>query len=84
MVAEAFHVLPSIVARDLDSDPEMLSLKVLPLLRYAEAYHVLKHADSKDTLKSWAGSKVMEEVKRNTFELHKERVKRRRGSDSRR
>jgi len=74
VVAETFHVLPSVAAKDLDDDPEYLSLLCLPLLRYAEAYHAERHAESEDALKPWKGNPVMEDVLRNKFELHKERV----------
>ena len=35
-IAEHFHVLPSVVARDLDEDPDQLSLRCMELLTYAQ------------------------------------------------
>jgi len=74
MVAETFHVLPTVVARDLDSDPEQMSLLCVSLLRYAEAKRAEETAKSEEELASWKGSEVMEKVLRNKYELHKERT----------
>lgn len=82
-VAKAFHVLPSVAARDLDEDPERLSLLCLPLINYAEAKAAFDGAEDDEALKGWAGSKSMEAVTRNTFELHKERVARRKAERER-
>ena len=73
-IAETFSQLPSVVARDLDSDPERLSITCLSFLSYAEAYGAEKRAKSADDLKAWEGSKVMDDVIRNSFELRKEKV----------
>lgn len=35
-IAEAFHVLPSVAARDLETDPLQLSIACLKLLRYRD------------------------------------------------
>jgi len=77
LVAEAFHVLPSVVARDLDRDPEQLSLICIPLLRYAEAKADFDRAKDEKDLARWKGSKLMGSVKKNTFELRTERLARR-------
>lgn len=68
--------MPSVVARDLDRDPEQLSLICLPLLRYAEAKAEFDHAKDDKQLERWRGSSVMDAVKKNTFELAQERRKR--------
>jgi len=73
-VAEQFHVLPSVAARDLDDDPERLSLVAVSLLRYAHAKAEFDVADSDDRLKHWKGSELMKTVKKNTFELHQARI----------
>jgi len=73
-VADQFHVLPSVAARDLDEDPERLSLVAISLLRYAHAKAEFDAADSDDSLKHWKGSELMKTVKTNTFELHKARI----------
>jgi len=65
-VAKEFGVLPSVVARDLDNDPEQLSYNLLPIGRYEEAYRAYRRADPKE-LKAWAGSEVMEAVEANDF-----------------
>lgn len=72
VVAERFHVLPSVAARDLDEDPEHLSLLCMQLLRYAEAKNAFEAAEDKAALGS---SEMMSRVARNTFDLHKERLK---------
>jgi hypothetical protein len=61
------------VARDLDNDPEQLSIQCLPLLRYSEAKNAFDNAKDEDDLKAWKGSSMMKSVKRNTFDLAKER-----------
>jgi hypothetical protein len=73
-VAEAFHVLPTEVARDLAEDPEQLSLLCLSFLRYAEAKHAEQRAKSDDDLAAWQGSRVMDFVLENRVALHKERI----------
>lgn len=75
-VAETFHVLPTIVARDLDRDPERLSLMCMSLLQYAEAHDAEKRATSDDDMKAWRGNKVMDMVLDVKMELHKERLAR--------
>jgi hypothetical protein len=81
-VAETFHVLPSVAARDLDEDPERLSLLCLPLLRYAEAKQAEENSKSEEELKAWKGSKIMEAVLENKFSLHKERIAKRQRGDA--
>jgi hypothetical protein len=51
----------------------MLSLVCLPLLRYAEAKQDFDHAKDAKDLARWKGSELMDAVKRNTFDLAKER-----------
>jgi len=77
LVAEAFHVLPSVVARDLDRDPEQLSLICIPLLRYAEAKGDFDRSKEEKDLDRWKGSKLMSSVRKNTFELAAERRRKR-------
>jgi len=80
-VAETFHVLPSVVARDLDTDPERLSLTCMTLLQYSEAHSAEKRSSSKDDMKIWRGNKVMDMVLDTKMELHKERVAARAAED---
>jgi hypothetical protein len=61
-------VLPSVVARDLDEDPEQLSLVCFPLLQYAEAHSVYRRANASE-LKAWGGSRLMDQVTENDFAL---------------
>ena len=70
-VAREFQVLPSVVARDLDSDPEMLSLECLSLLQYASA-KALWDSDPKRARSE--GSAVMEQVIDNDFALAAEQM----------
>lgn len=76
-IAEAYHVLPRQAAEDLDSDPEQLSLKCLPLIRYAEAKHAEEHQQDESEMKAWRGSQMMKLVLENKFQLHRESVARR-------
>lgn len=74
VIAEAFHVLPTAVERDLYDDPEQLSLQCLSFIRYAEAKAAYDRSkDSKD-LESWRKSNVMEQVMANTHELAHDRT----------
>lgn len=77
-VADRFHQLPSAVARDLDEDPEQLSLECVPLLHYAEAKSVYDRAKDKSELGAWEDSPVMELQIDNYFQLAKEKRERRR------
>jgi hypothetical protein len=74
VVAEAFHVLPSVVARDLDEDPERLSLECLRLLNYAEARRALEAGEGDKPW--WKDNKLMAAASRNAGELMSERRKR--------
>jgi hypothetical protein len=74
-IADRFHVLPSVVARDLDNDPERLSLQCLPLLAYAEAYRVYRRGN-KAEIKRWSDSKVMELVTTNDFSIVSPQIER--------
>jgi hypothetical protein len=76
-VAEAFHVLPSVVARDLDEDPEQLAIVCVQLLRYADAHRAYREAGrtpgrgGKELMRSWkktpSGRRLMEMVEANDF-----------------
>lgn len=72
LIAKEFGVLPTVVAEDLDNDPEMLSWKCIPLLRYADAKIAFDTAKDEKSLTAWEGSKIMEAVMMNTFQLRKE------------
>ena len=65
--------MPSVAARDLDRDPEQLSLTCIPLLRYAEAKAEFDAAKDDKSLERWKGSSLMASVRKNTFELAQER-----------
>lgn len=73
VIAEAFHVLPSTVARDLDDDPEQISLLCLPLLSYARAKHAFDVAKDQKDLEPWAKSMDMALVRRNKAALDEQR-----------
>lgn len=68
VIAKEFHVLPSVVARDLDEDPERLSLVCLQLLRYAEAKDAWD-SNNKDRIKAFSGSDMMKRVQEYEFDL---------------
>lgn len=69
--------MPSVAARDLDRDPEQLSLACIPLLRYAEAKAEFDAAKDDKALERWKGSSLMAGVRKNTFELAQERRQKR-------
>ena len=73
VIAESFHVLPSEVARDLDEDPEQLSLLCIPLLKYAEAKRAFDAAKDPKDLEPWRTSVMMALVKRNAASLSDDR-----------
>lgn len=73
VIADQFHVTPFQAARDLDDDPERLSIICTQMLRYAEAKRAFDSAKKADDLKPWRDSLAMREVERNTFTLHHER-----------
>ena len=81
VIAKAFHILPSVVARDLDNDPEQLSLACLPLLNYANRKDIFDQAvrrgNDDKTLDAYVDDEIMSRVKRNTMDLHKERYEHR-------
>lgn len=66
LVAESWGVLPSVAARDLDADPEQLSLVCIPLLEYARAYRALQNGRDDKALDPWKGTSVLKHLKRNT------------------
>ena len=80
MIADKFHALPSVVARDLDDDPEQLSLSCLSLLSYAQAKAIfddaMKSGDHK-TLDAYQESDLMSRVRRNTLDTKIARVQHR-------
>jgi hypothetical protein len=82
LVAETFHVLPSVAARDLDEDPGQTALVCMSLLRYSEAHRALtgsmkdKDRDEK-SLAPWKGNRLMAAAKRNWASLERERMARR-------
>jgi hypothetical protein len=75
VIAKEFGVLPSVVARDLDSDAELMALVCLDFLRYSEAKSVFDNAESDEALKPWRGSEMMAMVKEHTFDIRGERLR---------
>jgi hypothetical protein len=63
-VAERFHVLPSAVAKSLNSDPARIDLVCFGLLEYADALAAFRRANPAE-LKAWRGSPLMEAVTLN-------------------
>lgn len=58
-MAERFHALPSVVAREMDEDPEHLNVICADLLAYREAHGVLRRADAEET-KRWKASEMFQ------------------------
>jgi hypothetical protein len=79
VVAEKFHQLPSVVARELDVDSSDLNVRACTYLRYAEAKaawdRVHKGGGSEKDLESWKGDWAMEAVEDNVFARHKARFR---------
>jgi len=69
-----------VVARDLDEDPEQLSMECLSFLSYAHAKSIfdeaIKSGDQK-TLDSYQDSDLMSRVRRNVLDTKVARVKHR-------
>jgi predicted RNA polymerase sigma factor len=77
-VAKEFGVLPSVVARDLDEDPEQTSLVALHLLNYATAKAEYDGAGGDmEKLKHWKDSELMATVKTTSFEMMRARLEHR-------
>jgi hypothetical protein len=74
-IAKEFGVLPSVAARDLDNDPERLSMIAVSLLAYSQAKAAYDAADGDDKkLEAWKDSDTMAEVRSNSFALMKDRM----------
>jgi hypothetical protein len=73
IISREFGVLPSVAARDLDSDPRRLSIACIYLLQYAEAKGAFDAAKDDKALEPWKGNKMMNEVRRNSRDLGLER-----------
>lgn len=80
--AEAFHVSPLQVADELERDPDDLIPICLSMLRYAEAKAAFDGAKDKTALEPWEKSRMMDLVTKNTFEIHKERIAKRKEQSS--
>jgi hypothetical protein len=74
-VAETFHVLPSVAARDLDEDPNQTAIECLALLNYARGKHVFDAAkgDDKKIESMGVSEDLAADVRLNTFISLKER-----------
>jgi hypothetical protein len=74
-VAKEFNVLPSVAARDLDEDPERLSMTAVSLLAYSQAKAAWDAAEGDSSkLDAWKDSDLMAQVQKNAFDMTKERV----------
>ena len=72
-IGQTFSQLPSVVAKALDEDPERLDLVCATMLGYGQtknAYDAAKGDDAK--LKNYSDD-VLSSIRKNTFEIHKER-----------
>lgn len=75
-------MLPSRVARDLDDDPNLTTLRAWELLVYARAYHDFERYDDEKDLRHWQGSTTMRYVREHVDELHKLDVEKRKAADA--
>lgn len=63
------------MARDLDDDPEQLSIVALQFLSYSRAKGEYDAADGdQKKLEHWKGSELMDTVRDNTFKAMKARL----------
>ena len=73
-IGQTFSQLPSVVAKALDEDPERLDLVCATMLGYGQtknAYDAAKGDDAK--LRKTYSEDVLAAIRKNTFEIHKER-----------
>jgi len=74
VVARTFGVLPTVVARDLNEDPERLSLVCAEMLQYADAKTAYDQARDQNARNALVGSsRLAAEAEVNAFALAKER-----------
>jgi hypothetical protein len=66
-IAKEFGQLPSVVARDLDNDPEQLSVICRELLAYSDAKSVFDRSNKQEHA-AYEGSPMFEAVKAYEFE----------------
>ncbi len=72
-IGQTFSQLPSVVAKALDEDPERIDLVCATMLGYGNTKHAFDAAKGDDTkLKNYSGD-VLDSIRKNTFEIHKER-----------
>ena len=77
-IAEAFHVLPSVVARDLQTDPLRLSVACLKLIRYrdckADYERACRRKEAGKAVSEWRSNwkALAEKVEANVFGLEAE------------
>jgi len=69
-----FGILPSVVAADLDNDPDQLTLQAFTALSYAEAKRAYDSTKDKTKLSKLMKDPMMRAVEDNTFAIHKERL----------
>lgn len=67
-------MLPTVVARDIDNDPERLSILCVQALRFAEAHRAFRRAN-KTELKSYAGDPMMRRVEQFEAEAAREAMR---------
>ena len=74
-VAKEFGVLPSVAARDLDEDPERLSMIAVSLLAYSQAKSAWDAADGDPkNLEAWKDNDTMASVQTNVMTFAKQRI----------
>ena len=73
LLASEFKVLPTVVARELDEDPENLNLRCQQMLQYSAAKRAFD-SGKEELMKPWSESKLMEQVEINTFAIRKKKV----------
>lgn len=72
-IAQTFGLRPTIVAHDLDNDPEDLAVECLWAIRFGEAYFAYQRNDP-NILKGWEGSRMMDLVKGEDFRRAQEEL----------
>jgi len=72
-IGETFSQLPSVVAKALDEDPERIDLVCATMIGYGKTKNAYDAASGDDTKLKHYSDEVLASIRKNTFEIHKER-----------
>ena len=72
-IGQTFSQLPSVVAAALDEDPEQIDLVCATMLGYGQTKDAYDAAGGDDKKLKHYNTDVLNAIRKNTFEMHKER-----------